>query len=171
MWRESIRREILQELWNKAVIGGDTMIKIIFYSYIFIRWTGGWGGHSGMGAFLFFCIWTAFMALSVWMATFGPLLTIVSLGKLFRCNTDQLRYCLIRIVRTPGGMAFLFGHLGSMGITALICYFGYYLTPESTACVAHWGAPSLFEWPLLAWYGYSVYSFFKNVGTLWDTMS
>ena len=111
------------------------------------------------------------MALSVWMASFGPLLTIVSLGKLFKYNTDQIRYGLIRIVHTPAGMAFLFGHLGSMGITALICYFGYYLTHESTACVAHWGTPSLFEWLLLAWYVYSVYSFFKNVGTLLDTKS
>ncbi len=147
------------------------MIKIIFYSYIFVRWTGGWGCHSGIGAFLFFCIWTAFMALSVWMATFGPLLTIVSLGKLFKCNTNQIRYGLIRILHTPGGMTLLFGHLGSMGLTALICYFLYYFTPKSTVCLLHWGTPASFEWLLLAWYGYSVFSFFKNVGTLGDIAS
>lgn len=147
------------------------MIKVIFYTYIFIRWTGGWRGHSGLGAFLFFCIWTAFMALSVWMAAFGPLLTIVSLGRLFKFNANEMRYGLIRIVHTPGGMALLFGHLGSMAITALICYLVYYFTPESVACIVHWSVPSLFEWLLLAWYCYSVYSFFKNLGTLGESMS
>ena len=147
------------------------MIKIIFYTYIFIRWTGGWGTHSGFGAFLFFLLWTAFMGLSVWMATFGPLLTIVSLGKLFHFNTNEIRYGLIRIVHTSGGLPLLFGHLGSMAITALICYFVYYLSNDAVACILHWGKPSLFEWILLAWYCYSVYSFFRNLSTLGDVMS
>jgi len=137
------------------------MIKIIFYTYLFIRWTGGWGTHTGLGALFFLCLWTAFMILAVCMAAFGPALTIIGLARMFGANTEQIRFHLIRLMHIPSGQAFLIGHWGTMGLTALVCYFGYYLTGSQVACLVHWGEPSFFEWLLLFWYGYSVYVFFK----------
>ena len=148
------------------------MIKIIFYTYIFIRWTGGWGVHTGIGAFCFGILWTAFMFLSISMGTFGPLLTVVSIGKLFKLNVNELRNGLIHMLHTPGGRMLLFGHIGTMAVTALICYFAYFLTGANLpACIVHWGEPFFFEWILLVWYGYSVYSFFKNMGGVGDMFS
>lgn len=149
------------------------MIKIIFYTYIFVRWTGGWGFHTGLGAWLFFLLWTAFMVLSVCMGALGPLLTIISIGRLFKCNVSQIRYGLVRIMHTPGGMALIFGHIGTMAITALICYFAYFLLRDENLvpCIVNLGKPSFFEWLLLAWYLFSVQSFFKNIGTFGDVVA
>ncbi len=139
------------------------MIKIVFYTYIFVRWMGGWGYHTGIGAVLFFLLWVAFMALSVCMAATGPLLTIVSICKLFKVDTRQIQRTIVILLRNPSGRAILFGHWGTMGLTALICFVGYFFTGSNAACLVHWDAPGVFEWVLLIWYGYSVYSFFKNV--------
>lgn len=102
------------------------------------------------------------MALSVCMAAFGPFLTIVGLGKLFRYHGRQIQNFIGVALRNPAGRAFLLGHLGSMAVTALVCYIAYYFTGENQACAFHWGIPSMFEWGLFAWYLYSVYVFFKN---------
>ena len=107
------------------------------------------------------------MVLSVCMGALGPLLTIISIGRLFKCNVSQIRYGLVRIVHTPGGVALLFGHLGTMAITALICYVAYFLLRDESLvpCIVNLGKPSFGEWLLLAWYLFSVHSFFKNLGS------
>jgi len=113
------------------------MIKIIFYTYIFVRWTGGWGIHTGLGAFLFFVLWTAFMVLSVCMAALGPLLTVVSVARLFGSSGDGMKNFLRQLFWQPAGRALVFGHWGVMGLTALVCYFAYYFTSNCTACLVH----------------------------------
>lgn len=138
------------------------MIKIVFYTYIFVRWTGGWGYHTGIGKLLFLLVWIAFMALSVCMAAAGPLLTVVSIGRLFRVDISQMRRTIIQLLRNHAGRTLLFGHLGTMGLTALVCFIGYFFTGSNAACLVHWNVPGMFEWILVIWYGYSVYSFFKN---------
>ena len=137
------------------------MIKIIFYTYIFVRWTGGWGIHTGLGAWAFFALWTAFMVLSVFMAALGPLLTIVSVASLFGMNPRNCYY-ISRMLQQPAGRALIMGHWGTMSLTALICYIAYFFTGETAACISDWNRPATIEWLLFAWYGFSVYSFFKN---------
>jgi len=137
------------------------MIKVVLSTYIFIRWTGGWGVHDGFWALVFLALWTAFMVLVVCMAALGPLLTIVSIARLFHCDAGNIRVGLVNAVKTPAGRTLLFGHWATMGISAVVCYIGYFFSGSIAPCLLHWSKPMFFEWLVLAWFIYSAYTFIK----------
>lgn len=147
------------------------MIKIIFYTYIFVRWTGGWGAHTGLGAWMFFVIWTVFMLFSVMMAAAGPVLTVVSIANLLGCDSRNIAMWFRRTLMQPAGRALIMGHWGSMSLTALVCYIAYYFTGNINAAIANPSSAHFIEWILGAWYFYQVYSFKKNGAIFKHVMS
>lgn len=146
------------------------MIKMVFYTYVFVRWTGGWGVHTGLGAWTFLVLWTGFVLCSIAMAALGPSLTIVSIGRLFGCDGTQILVFFRRMLMQPAGRALIMGHWGTMALTALICYFAYYLTGSIPAAVANPSGVRLIEWVLAVWYVYQVYSFVKIARVVWTSL-